>query len=207
MARDSKIHPSKAGKATTGTIAQRVLREVAIIVLLTVVVYLLACLFSYNTSDPSWSHAQSGTVKIHNIGGRIGAYIADIVLYLFGYVAYVFPLLLLAVGWALFREDDAEPDSVLRPALRLLGGVLFFFSGSGLGFLSFFGEGLPYDQGYGGGILGQVIGGQLLRGFGDLGAKLFLITLFLVAVTLATGLSWLRLMDAIGRGEVTLQHR
>ena len=202
MARDQKNLSSKAGKATI-TVAQRVLREVAIIVLLTVVVYLLACLFSYDTSDPSWSHAKSETTRISNIGGRVGAYIADVVLYLFGYVAYVFPLLLLAVGWALFSDADTESDSALRPALRLLGGVLFFFSGSGLGYLSFVGTGLPSQDGRGGGILGQVIGGSLLHGFGDLGAKLFLITLFLVAVTLATGLSWFGLMDAIGRGLYT----
>ena len=202
MARDQKNGSAKTGKASI-SVAQRVLREVAIIVLLTVVVYLLACLFSYDTNDPSWSHAKSETTKIGNIGGRVGAYIADVVLYLFGYVAYVFPLLLLAVGWALFREDDAAPDSALRPAFRLLGGVLFFFSGSGLGYLSFVGNGLPSTDGRGGGILGQVIGGSLLHGFGDLGAKLFLITLLLVAVTLATGLSWFRLMDAIGRGLYT----
>ena len=202
MARDPKNGSTKPGKAST-TVAHRVLREVAIIVLLTVVVYLLACLFSYDTSDPSWSHAKSDTTKISNIGGRVGAYVADVVLYLFGYVAYVFPLLLLAVGWALFRNEDADSDSALRPALRLLGGVLFFFSGSGLGYLSFVGDNLPSRDGRGGGILGQVIGGSLLHGFGDLGAKLFLITLFLVAVTLATGLSWFKLMDTIGRGLYT----
>jgi len=202
VARDQKNGSTKTGKASI-SVAQRVLREVAIIVLLTVVVYLLACLFSYDTNDPSWSHAKSETTKIGNIGGRVGAYIADVVLYLFGYVAYVFPLLLLAVGWALVRDDDSEPDSALRPAMRLFGGVLFFFSGSGLGYLSFVGNNLPSKDGRGGGILGQVIGGSLLHGFGDLGAKLFLITLLLVAVTLATGLSWFKLMDAIGRGLYT----
>ena len=39
-----------------------------------------------------------------------------------------------------------------------------------------------------------------MKGFGFLGASLFLLALFLVAITLATGLSWFRLMDAIGRG-------
>jgi S-DNA-T family DNA segregation ATPase FtsK/SpoIIIE len=51
-----------------------------------------------------------------------------------------------------------------------------------------------------GGILGQLVGASLVHSFGPLGAGLFLLALLLVAVTLATGLSWFRLMDAIGRG-------
>src|SRR5690606_9666642 len=47
--------------------------------------------------------------------------------------------------------------------------------------------------------LGQLVGGSLLHSFGPLGAGLFLLALVLVAITLATGLSWFKLMDSIGR--------
>ena len=38
----------------------------------------------------------------------------------------------------------------------------------------------------------------MLHGFGPVGANLFLVSLFLISVTLATGLSWLAVMDRIG---------
>ncbi|MGH8124198.1 MAG: DNA translocase FtsK, partial [Rudaea sp.] len=49
-------------------------------------------------------------------------------------------------------------------------------------------------------ILGMAVANPLMRGFSFPGATLFLLALFLIAVTLATGLSWFKLMDAIGRG-------
>ncbi|MBS0590840.1 MAG: DNA translocase FtsK 4TM domain-containing protein, partial [Proteobacteria bacterium] len=178
---------------------QRVVREVAIIVLLTVVVYLFACLASYSAQDPAWSHATSDTAKLHNIGGRIGAYLADVTFWFFGYLAYAFPLLLLGMGWVWFRDRDGESDSALVPALRLIGGVAFFIGGTGLAFLHF-GDATAKLPAGAGGILGVGIASPLMRGFSFPGATLFLLALFLIAITLATGLSWFKVMDAIGRG-------
>ena len=176
----------------------RVLREVAIIVLLTVVVYMLACLLSYSPQDDAWSHAAHSD-RVHNIGGKIGAYLADMTLYFFGYLAFAFPLFLLALGWMIFRDRDSDDDSALKPALRLIGGVVFFVGGSGLAFLQFNGQQSSLPNGAGG-ILGSAIGHPLMNGLSFPGATLALLALFLIAVTLATGLSWFRVMDAIGRG-------
>ncbi|WP_313919762.1 DNA translocase FtsK 4TM domain-containing protein [Tahibacter sp.] len=176
---------------------QKRLREIAFILLLPVVVYLLACLLSYSPQDPGWSHAGEPE-QIHNFGGAVGAWIADLSLYFFGGLAYVFPLLLLAVGAGILRPREDAPKSALEPSLRLVGFVAFFLSGSGLAHLHFTGPSqLPEKAG---GILGKMIGGGLLHGFGFLGATLLLLAVFLVAVTLATGLSWFKVMDAIGRG-------
>ncbi len=190
--------PSKAIPTTTGSDPlQKRLREVAFLLLLPVVVYLLACLLSYSPQDPGWSHAGEPE-QIHNFGGAVGAWIADLSLYFFGGLAYVFPLLLLAVGAGILRPREDAPKSSLEPSLRLVGFVAFFLSGSGLAHLHFIGPSqLPEKAG---GILGKMVGGGLLHGFGFLGATLLLLAVFLVAVTLATGLSWFKVMDAIGRG-------
>jgi S-DNA-T family DNA segregation ATPase FtsK/SpoIIIE len=178
---------------------QKRLREVAFLLLLPVVVYLLACLVSYSPQDPGWSHAGQPD-NVHNFGGAVGAWIADLTFYFFGGLAYVFPLLLLAVGAGILRPGESEPRSALEPSLRLVGFVMFFLSGSGLAHLHFTGPSqLPEKAG---GILGKMVGGGLLHGFGFLGATLFLLATFLVAVTLATGLSWFKVMDTIGRGIV-----
>src|SRR5690606_38563952 len=87
--------------------------------------------------------------------------------------------------------------SALDPMLRLTGFVAFFVAGTGLAHLQVeVRSTLPADAG---GILGQLVATGLSSGFGYLGASLFLCALLLVAVTLATGLSWFRVMDAIGR--------
>lgn len=193
MSRNSKAIPAPTGSEQL----QKRLREVAFLLLLPVVVYLLACLLSYSPQDPGWSHAGEPE-HIRNFGGAVGAWIADLSLYFFGGLAYVFPLLLLAVGAGILRPREDAPKSALEPSLRLTGFVAFFLSGSGLAHLHFTGPSqLPEKAG---GILGKMVGGGLLHGFGFLGATLFLLAVFLVAVTLATGLSWFKVMDAIGRG-------
>ncbi|MBA8886035.1 S-DNA-T family DNA segregation ATPase FtsK/SpoIIIE [Dokdonella fugitiva] len=173
------------------------LREAGFLLLLPVAIYLFACLASYDKDDRAWSHAGDPNRAIHNFGGAFGAWIADLVFYLIGLVAYAFPLLLLVVGWIVLRGAAREERSPLEPTLRLIGFVTFFIAAPGLAFLQ--GSGptmLPAGRG---GILGHLVGGSLVGSFGPLGAGLFLLALLLIAITLATGLSWFKLMDAIGR--------
>jgi S-DNA-T family DNA segregation ATPase FtsK/SpoIIIE len=178
---------------------QRRLREVGFLLLLPVAIYLFACLWTYSPSDPGWSHAGQPD-QVANFGGSIGAYIADLLFYFCGGLAYAFPALLLFVGAVVLRGVDAIERSSVEPALRLVGGIAFFIAGSGLAHLHFTGPShLPAQAG---GVLGGLIGGALMKGFGFLGATLFLLALFLIAVTLATGLSWFKLMDWIGRNLV-----
>ncbi len=198
MARELKPNPPKTLSANV----QRLLRETGFLLLLPLVVYLGACLVSYSPQDPGWSYVgQAGPVR--NFGGAFGAHFADLAFYFFGILAYAFPLLLLAVGATLLRNRTVPGQvSTWEPTLRLIGGAAFFVGGTGLAHLHFTGPlFLPAKAG---GILGQLIGGVLMKGFGFLGATLFLLGLFLVAVTLATGLSWFRLMDAIGRSAYAL---
>jgi S-DNA-T family DNA segregation ATPase FtsK/SpoIIIE len=176
---------------------QRRLREVGFLLLLPLAVYLFACLWTYSAGDPGWSHAGQPD-RVANFGGAIGAWIADLLFYFCGALAYAFPILLLLIGTGILRGGNDVERTPLEPALRLVGGLAFFIAGSGLAHLHAGGPTtLPAQAG---GVLGALIGGSLMNGFGLLGATLFLLALFLVAVTLATGLSWFALMDAIGRG-------
>jgi S-DNA-T family DNA segregation ATPase FtsK/SpoIIIE len=173
------------------------LREAGFLLLLPLAIYLAACLWSYDAADPGWSHAGDPANGIHNFGGAFGAWIADLALYLIGLVAYALPLLLLVGGGIVLRGAPAIERSPLEPTLRLVGCVAFFVAAPGLAWLHGAPGGtLPAGEG---GILGQLVGGSLTHSFGPLGAGLFLLALLLVAITLATGLSWFRLMDAIGR--------
>jgi DNA segregation ATPase FtsK/SpoIIIE, S-DNA-T family len=173
------------------------LREAAFLLLLPLAIYLFACLVGYRASDPGWSHVGDPARGIHNFGGAFGAWISDLAFYLVGLVAYALPLLLLALGAGVLRGADTTERSPLEPTLRLVGFVAFFIAAPGLAFLhGAVPSALPAGEG---GILGQLVGGSLTGSFGPLGAGLFLLALLLVAVTLATGLSWFRLMDAIGR--------
>src|SRR3546814_18925886 len=84
------------------------------------VLSLLACLISYSGDDPSWSRAGSISGALHNFGGIAGAWVADLVFYLSGYMAYLRPVVLGWVVW-LATHGRAADEEHLAPALRLSG--------------------------------------------------------------------------------------
>ena len=176
---------------------RRGLREGALFVFGFTALYLLIALASYHVSDPGWSHS-GASGRVANLGGPVGAWFSDIFLSLFGYLAYLFPILVGYTGWLLFR--GREPDKVLdgrHASLRGTGFILTLGAGCGLAALHLASPTLPMPSDAGG-ILGHLIGDTLESGLGLLGATLLLLALFLSGVTLFTGLSWIWLMDVIG---------
>ncbi|MCI4567012.1 DNA translocase FtsK [Lysobacter sp. CFH 32150] len=194
----------KAAKAPPSPRRQRLMRDIALILITPLLLYLFASLYTFSPSDPGWSHSGSVTAPIQNYGGRVGAWVADVLLYLTGYVAFLLPLMLGLIAWiALFGMDsDGDGDADLGPALRLVGIVGFLVSAAG--FLHLRVSAAPDFSAGSGGILGQLVGRSLFRGFGALGANLFTVALLLISTTLATGISWLTVMDKIGQWVLAL---
>ena len=184
---------------------QRLLRDIALILIAPFLLYLLVCLATYSPDDPGWSQSGSVATPLHNRGGPVGAWLADVLLYLTGYVAFLLPLVLGAIAWiALFRMDPerAGEEGQFGPALRLVGLVGFLVSSTGLLQLRV-GPVADFSPGAGG-ILGQLVGRALHGGFGPVGGNLFLLALLLASVTLATGISWFTVMDRIGQWVLAL---
>ena len=79
---------NKSNPPLTPRILQ-LLREAALYVLAAIAIYLLISLWTYSTSDRSWSHLGSSDI-VANTGGRAGAWLSDVLFNLFGYVAFCF---------------------------------------------------------------------------------------------------------------------
>ena len=60
----------------------RLLMEARWFISLALCLGLFAILLTYSKADPAWSHASFESPK--NLGGRFGAYFADLLLYIFG---------------------------------------------------------------------------------------------------------------------------
>ncbi|WP_448101145.1 DNA translocase FtsK [Luteibacter jiangsuensis] len=200
MARSAKVVKKqaraqvKAQREGLSDELKRRLREAGALLLLPLALYLLVCLLSYNDQDPSWGHmgvADHAT----NFGGAVGANIANLLRYIFGLVSYGFPLLLLALGIQVIRHRGERNVQPWEPSLRLIGFVFFFITAPALVYLNVDSVVLPEGPG---GIVGKWVGHGLHNAFGDKGAPLLLLAVCLIAITLATGLSWFRLMDATG---------
>jgi S-DNA-T family DNA segregation ATPase FtsK/SpoIIIE len=176
----------------------RGLREGALLILGAIAIFLLVSLATYHPADPGWSNSGAYT-QIHNAGGLIGAWLADVLLYLLGYLAYLFPVMVGYSGWLVYRGHSTAGGIDLHVlAVRWSGFLLTVASGCGLATLESGGSnaGLPAGSG---GVLGNVVGNSLVDVVSPIGATLFLFALFLTGVTLFTGMSWLVVMDFIGK--------
>ncbi|MDT8386815.1 MAG: DNA translocase FtsK 4TM domain-containing protein [Thiogranum sp.] len=189
----------KAEAPAIHTHVKRGLREGTLLILSALALYLLLSLVSYSIEDPGWSH-RGPVDDIHNGGGVVGAWFADVFLYLFGYLAYLFPMMVGFSGWLVYRGRTTPSGGIDLHvlAVRWAGFLLTVASGCGLATLHFsIAPGsLPLDAG---GVFGNLVGNGLASLFSFTGATLFLLALFLSGVTLFTGLSWLSVMDWTGK--------
>ena len=108
------------------------LREAKWLVLVALAAYLLLILATYHKEDPGWSH--SATVAVtQNAGGRLGAWLADLLLFLFGVSAYWWAALCAyVVVWG-YRRLAGKGLIDRRPlAIAFAGFVLLLVSSAAL---------------------------------------------------------------------------
>src|SRR3954471_15507617 len=166
------------------------LREAKWLILVALGAYLLLIFATYRRSDPGWSHSASNSTA-SNAGGPVGAWLSDILLYLFGVSAYWWvALCLYVVVWG-YRRLDGRGLIDHRPLGIALGGfaALLLASASleALRLHSLAAE-LPLAPG---GLLGVQIGKGTSAAFGFAGATLVLLTFAAVGLSLFVGISWL----------------
>ena len=187
-----------SGRAPLSSHLRRGLREGALFIFGFGAIYFFLALGSFHPTDPSWSTSGLHHGRVANLGGPAGAWFADVFLTLFGFLAYLFPLMVAYSGWLLFQDRRTDTPFDMRAfGLRTAGFILTLAAGCGLASLhdASVVSPLPVNAG---GILGDYVGGMMKGAFSFLGATLLLLALFLSGFTLATNLSWLKLMDIIG---------
>lgn len=165
------------------------------ILFLAIGLYLFLAINSYSPVDPGWSRTGDPN-NIANAVGRSGAWISDVLLLLFGYLAYLFPVLLAYRAVVIFRQRRESHDwSWELFALRATGVILTLIGAATLATLHF-STNLPNSAG---GLLGNAIAGVALPSFDLVGTTLIFLTMLILGITLATGLSWLAMVDGTGR--------
>ena len=171
------------------------MREAVLFILSAIAVLLLIALISYDAADPGWSHTAHKS-EVQNFGGKLGAWFADIFLYLFGYLAYLAPVIVGFSGWLLFKgESESGKLDLTELSVRWTGFFITLISGCGLSVLHFSDGNLPMQAG---GLLGQGVSHLLVNALSPIGATLLLLALFLAGFTLFSGLSWVNLSDKVG---------
>ncbi|MGY8524810.1 DNA translocase FtsK [Paracidovorax citrulli] len=193
---DPSVLPSRIGK---------LLGEVRWFLLLGATLAFVGILASYSKADPGWSHA-SEVAQIHNLGGRVGAWIADILFFVFGFSAYWWGVLLVRRcwrGWRYLTEELPERRAAQTPpppqgnVVSWIGFGLTLVASMGLEAIRMYPlrDSLPRAPG---GVLGDLLGGWLQLALGFTGATLLLLMMFGIGLSLFFHFSWLSVAERVG---------
>ena len=162
--------------------------------------FLLLALASFHPGDPGWSQAGL-QLDVHNWVGATGAWVADLLLFSFGFLAYLLPFGSAFLGWFLFQHiKELDEFDYLTIGLRIIGGLLMALGATGIASINF-------DDIYNfsaGGFVGDVISSALVPYFNTAGTILLLLCFFCTGFTLLTGISWLTIIDRLGEGTLWL---
>src|SRR5450756_1003453 len=171
------------------------LRESKWFALVALAIYLLLVLVTFDKSDPGWSHSTAAAAA-RNAGGRAGAWLSELLLYLFGISAYWLVALLLYVVVAGYRRLDGRRLLDKRPLIVALAGFAVLIAAScGMEALRFYTLKATLPLLRPGGILGAVVSSCFSTAFGFTGATLILLPLFAIGLSLCSGLSWLTVIE------------
>ncbi|NYT58763.1 DNA translocase FtsK 4TM domain-containing protein [Alcaligenaceae bacterium] len=178
------------------------LREARWIVFAALAAWLGLVLATWSPADPAWSHSVHATATL-NRGGTLGAYISDFLLFLFGYSAWLWVVLLAQrVVLGFYRLTHILLPSKEEPLPRLhwevgIGFFLLFIGVMGTEALQMkqLGAHLPAGAG---GQLGQLLASGMAMAMGKTGCTLLLLVFVAVGASLFFGFSWLVLSERVG---------
>ena len=192
LGRGSVRAPQGAKQAVRrNLIAERFIEGVGVL-LLVGAAYLLLALITYSPTDPSMSYS-GPTGAVLNWGGRLGAYVSDILLTTFGLGAFVWVLWLCFHAYNAMTHREEGPSFSLQiitlPLMLLSLGVLLFVfnplpewprvvqttgevAGTGIG---------------GGGLLGKLMASMVLPFLGKVGGVMLMGALLALSILWFTG--------------------
>lgn len=186
-------------QTTVVTHFYRRLREGVFILLNAIGLFVFLALVTYHHTDPSWLNTHVN-LPIANLGGKLGASIADSFFYLFGYIAYALPPTIAYCSWLVLRD---LPTAKILTSKRMLwvrmGGLLLtFITSCGL-FSLYIKTSMAYMPYTAGGILGHYTGPELIEILNKVGTTIVLLAGFLCGITLFTGISWVKIVHYISK--------
>ncbi len=174
--------------------AQRLL-EAGLLFFSVLSMFLMLALFSFDPADPGWSQTGYQT-PIRNLGGTIGAYLSDLLLNLFGLVAYSLPFVVAILGWLVFQRFYRLMQlDYLTLGLKLIGLLMLYIGVTSLASMNF--DDIFYFSA--GGIVGDILSGVFLPYLSFVGSTLLFLLLACTGFVFLTGISWLDIIDNIGK--------
>ncbi len=152
--------------------------------------YLLLALLSFHNSDPSFNN-NLHPETVSNIGGTVGAHLADLLYQVFGLPSLLLPVGCFLLAWRLLKFRDVRVRLYRCGAFVLLVLSLDGLLALRLRVVDLFGQEVKEA----GGAAGRVLADNLAAAFNPAGAAIFLTVCLLAALMLSARFSMVLLLD------------
>ena len=175
-------------------------REGALILLIAVCIFLFMALLTYNASDPGYGTTSNSGVILNRVGS-VGALSSSFLIFFFGLVSYLFPLLIAYRASIVFKNRHQNKGFHWPMFMvRLIGFILTICGATGL--LALY-DIAGLDNTLGNvtvkvNVLGLKLSEVFLSLFNLAGSTLLLVSMLLFGLTVFAGISWLGVMDRTG---------
>ena len=191
--------PPPRAETPQSTRLSRLMREAGWIVFLALAFYLVLIFASYHANDPGWFFTGSEG-PVLNKGGAMGATLSQFAFGVFGLSAWWLVLLAAWVVIRLFRRVEIWSMFDHRNLAIALGGfVILLLASCTLEALRLYSVATSLPNGPGG-VVGGYLSGVVETGLGFLGGTVLLLAVCAGALSVFSGLSWIKLAEKIGTG-------
>ncbi|MDR1276268.1 MAG: DNA translocase FtsK 4TM domain-containing protein [Candidatus Accumulibacter sp.] len=193
---------SKDAPNSSGALPEKVasvLQEARWLIVFALGAFLALALLGYSPEDPGWSHAVREAMP-RNPAGSAGAWIADLLLFVFGLSAWWWVLFCFAMFWWGYRRLDALRQVERRPFyFSFAGFIVLLVASCGIEALRFYSHSLRLPSSPGpGGLIGVEVGQVAVRFLGYTGATLILLAAMAIGWSLFSGMSWVAFCERLG---------
>ena len=169
------------------TLSRRI-SEFAGVALFALALIWLISLVTHEPGDPVWFFTTDGVHAPANFAGRVGAFISELSLQLFGYAAYLIPAVIAVAGWHYFWCQT--PDAVYT---KLTGIAMLLSCASAFLSLVFGETEVGGKTFYAGGTIGTWLGEAMSEYLNRTGSLIVLLTFIMLSVILSTQVSFGRM--------------
>ncbi|HEY6512289.1 MAG TPA: DNA translocase FtsK 4TM domain-containing protein [Burkholderiaceae bacterium] len=172
----------------------------------------LLALLTHDPGDAAFS-TSGGGAPLHNKAGQLGAWVSDLLLFLFGYSVWWLPVV--GARWwlsalAQWLRDDPSPahEHAAWPRAVWVGGVVLLMAAScALEWTRLYRFDGVLPGGQAGGVLGAVLGPLSMKWLGFAGSGVAWIAALVLGASMALRFSWIALADRIGAAFDALRER
>jgi DNA segregation ATPase FtsK/SpoIIIE, S-DNA-T family len=191
--------PAKKAETPESRRILKLLREAGWIVFLALAIYLTLIFATHDARDPGYFFSGTGLATL-NKGGAAGAWLSDFLLGLFGLSAWWLVVLTSYAVLRLFKRVESWSVFDRRNlSIAMMGfGVLIMASAS-LEALRLYSLPAALPNGAGG-VIGGLLAGGIEKLFGFVGGTILLLATIAGALSVFSGLSWIRLSERMGAG-------